>query len=869
MKQEAVHPLEHRRHSARNAPKNRDKNGPVLLTIPPSTRAKVMTNYGKLPLSFEANEGQTDSKVQFLSRGNGYAVFLEASEATLALHEVAQGFSPATQDMTLRSAVATRRQGVTEGCRPFDSLLAAYEEWRSRCEPFEGFFNTNVRRPVTEPLQERYGRNLPSPEPNSTVLRLKLLGANSLAKGSGLAELPGKSNYFIGNDASKWRTNVSSYAKVRYQNVYPGTDLVYYGNQRQLEYDFVVKPGADPKAIKVSIEGADEVRIDSAGDLVVNTADGEVRFLKPLVYQTKSATGYSVLARASENGPRTTDELNPKSTIENRQFLDGRYILTDNNQIVFDLPAYDSSRPLVIDPTVTYAAFLGGGIGYPYGGGSEIAVDSQGNAFVTGETRDPNFPTTTGAYQRSLTATAPNGNAFVTKLNPSCTALVYSTFLGGNQQEFGIAIAVDGSGNAYVTGATLSADFPTTTIINQSCRQDSFNVFVTELNSEGSGLVYSTCLNGNNEEFGRGTTVNKSTGKIFVTGFTTSTNFPTKNAYQNVNNGKGCAWNAFVTELDPTQAGDASLIYSSYLGGSTNCTPFEESIGLDVGYGVALDPSGYAYVVGQAFSTDFPTLNPLQSPATACMGSAGSPFVAKFDTTQSGSASLIYSTCLSGTGSGYLSDWGEGIAVDASGNAYVTGLTSSTNFPTTSNAFQLSNKAPGSQGGNAFVTVLGWNSPALSLVYSTYLGGSGGDSGYGIAVMPSGGDIYVTGGTVSTDFPVMNAFQPTYGGNGDAFMTELDPSQPPANQLVFSSYFGGSGGEAAYGVTVDSSGNAYFVGQAGPTNFLVTTNNFSQFYGNGEGTYTGGKRNYFVLQISPSNTAQVGVSQISILSCAG
>jgi len=543
----------------------------LALQTPLASRAQVMRSYGKLPLSFEANIGQTDSHVQFLSRGDGYSVFLEENEAAIALRPAAPGFTPGMPPV---------RGGATEACRLFALLCRELNDIGHSREkialipasgtlggnPFfldEGFFGLGY---LGEPAQQ----------PETTALRLKLLGANVEAKATGLDELPGKSNYFIGNYPAMWRTNISTYAKVRYADVYPGTDLIYYGNQRQLEYDFVVNPGADPKKIKFAIDGAYEIRIDSVGDLVVDTSGGEVRFHKPIVYQALSAIESSQSKVTTDNERRIRDEINRQSSIENRQILDGRYALIANNQVVFEIPAYDSSQPLIIDPTVTYAAFLGGGIALAgIGGSSEIAVDSQGNAFVTGATVDPNFPVTPGAYQESLPA--PSGSAFVTKVNPSGTALIYSTYVGGSVSDLGLAIALDGPGNAYITGVTSSADFPITTVVNQPCLSNPktpFNVFVTELNPTGSGLLYSTCLGGNgiDGEEGRGIAVDKASGKVYVTGDTFSTDFPIRNAYQNTNHGLNSASNAFVTELDPTQSGNASLIYSTYFGGNA-CIP--------------------------------------------------------------------------------------------------------------------------------------------------------------------------------------------------------------------------------------------------------------------------------------------------------
>jgi hypothetical protein len=308
---------------------------------------------------------------------------------------------------------------------------------------------------------------------------MKLVGADPRAKVTGLEELPGKSNYFIGNDPKKWRTNVPNYAKVKYANVYPGVDLVYYGNQGKLEYDFVVSPGADPGAITLALDAGQskiqnrKSKIDKSGDLVVATDGGEVIFHKPVVYQP--TTYYE---------PRTM----------NQELVAGKYVAQDNH-ITFEVASYDKTRPLVIDPTLAYSTYLGGS---NFESGSGIAFDASGNAYVTGQTYFSDFPTTPGAFQ---TTNAGSFDVFVSKLNPAGSALVYSTYLGGSFEDLGSGIAVDAVGNAYVTGATSSVNFPTTpgafqTALGSAGIEQMENAFVTKLNPAGSALVYSTYLGG-------------------------------------------------------------------------------------------------------------------------------------------------------------------------------------------------------------------------------------------------------------------------------------------------------------------------------------------------------------------------------------
>src|SRR5712691_10357855 len=341
--------------------------------LPQATKPQVLVAYGKLPLSFEANQGQTDPQVKFLSRGSGYTLFLTSTEAVL---------TPTKAD-----AHAKRR--------------------------------ISGEATIVEP-EKRAG----------TVLRMKLLGANPTPRVTGVEELRGRSNYFIGNDPAKWRANVPTYAKVRYQDLYSGIDLVYYGNQGQLEFDFIVAPGAVPQRIRLGVEGADRLGLDAQGDLVVHTGGALVRLQQPHVYQMANGV---------------------------RQEIESRYVLNDHHQVEIWVAAYDTHKPLVIDPTLAYSTYLGGN---SLDEGFGIAMDGAGNAYVTGQTASPDFPAPLGAFQGAFQGGGID--AFVTKLDPTGAALVYSTYLGGTDFDEGDGIAVDATGNAYVTGQTNSSNFPTT-----------------------------------------------------------------------------------------------------------------------------------------------------------------------------------------------------------------------------------------------------------------------------------------------------------------------------------------------------------------------------------------------------------------------
>jgi hypothetical protein len=610
----------------------------------------------------------------------------------------------------------------------------------------------------------------------TNVLSLQLVGANPSAQPVGQDLLITRSNYFIGNDPSKWLTNVPSFGQVEYQNVYPGVNLVYYGNQGQLEYDFVLAPGADAGAIRLSVQGTQSVHLDAQGDLVLHTAGGDVVEHAPVVYQDIGGQ---------------------------RQSVAGQFVLEDDGQVGFQVGAYDRRAPLVIDPVLAYSTYLGGS-GDDYGNG--IAVDSSGNAYITGVTPSINFPTTQGAVQTSYGSGSNSGgysDIFVSKLNASGTALVYSTYLGGSGYTVGgTAIAVDASGDAYITGLA-GPSFPTTPGAFQQTSSVR-TAFVTELNPTGSALVYSTYLTGSfGGDEGLGIAVNAA-GNAYVTGYAISLDFPTTpnsfephypDPYANTQ-GNGVT---FVAEFNAT---GSALVYSTFLGGSTSYVD-------DQGNGIAVDSAGNAYVAGATDATDFPLMNAFQTTNhnPNPYYSNGTGFVTKLNPT--GSA-LIFSTYLGG--SGYSS--ANGIAVDASGEAFVTGAAHSSDFPTTPGAFQTTLSS------GAFVTK--FNAAGTGLVYSTLLGGgtSGSfDDAHAIAVDASG-DAYVTGGTYSASFPVMNPLQGynATSPTSNAYVSELNPS---GSALAFSTYLGGSGGAIGYGIAVDSSGNIYVTGTSG-VNFPTT-----------------------------------------------
>ncbi len=682
---------------------------PISAQKDPKAQGKILDSYGKLPLRFEANHGQTDAQVKFLSRTSGYSLFLTGDEAVLTL----SGKNP---------------QGFVSGHRFSDAASGSRKGVPAAADPTTG-----------------------------NVLRMKLRNANSAARVTGVDELAGTSNYFIGNDPAKWRTNVPTYAKVKYEEIYSGIDLVYYGNQRQLEYDFIVAPGADPHRIAFDVRGAKRIRQDGRGELVFKVGADEIRWHRPVVYQEKDGARQSVAAR---------------------------YVISDMNRVGFEVARYDASRPLYIDPLI-YSTYLGGS-GDDQGFG--IAVDSSGNAYVTGFTTSTDFPTKNPLQ----TAKALGKDVFVTKINAAGSALVYSTYLGGSGDDFGYGIAVDSSGNAYVTGYTTSTDFPTMNPL-QPASGGGQDAFVSKINAAGSALVYSTYLGGSGDEWGNGIAVDAA-GNAYVTGFTRGTDFPTMNPLQPASGG---GVDAFVSKINPS---GSEFVYSTYLGGSNN----------DEGQGIAVDSGGNAYVTGLTDSTDFPAVNPLQGTSTG-----SNAFLSKFNAT--GSA-LIYSTYLV---FGKQNTSGAAIAVDSAGAAYITGditgyqSTAGVVFKVNPSGSALDYSAAlvfsgikyvsglsiavdsagsayvagsAAYGHNNKILLARLNSDASQLIYSTYeFGGAGASAGRGIA-LDSAGKAYVTGATTSTNFPTKNPLQPANAGGfgGDAFVSKIDMRMATTTTLTSS-----------------------------------------------------------------------------------
>lgn len=594
------------------------------------------------------------------------------------------------------------------------------------------------------------------------VITAKFVGANPDVQVIGEALMEYKCNYFIGNDPSKWHADVPNYEEVTLRDIYPRIDVKFYSSDGgNAVCEILPAEGANISGVKIEYDGAIESSVDDEGRLFLNTEWGSMiaGVHSPLVGMQCGSTSLLQL---------------PKQTIG------------------IDFIGAVQQMMEVSSPGLVFSTFLGDG-GEDLGSG--IAVDSGGCAYVVGYTASASFPT-----QNPYQGDNGSNDVFVTKFSNSGTALIYSTYLGGNDVDRGSGIAIGADGSAYLTGYARSTNFPTVSPFDSSMSGNG-DAFVTKLTPEGNGLVYSTYLGGssNSGDWGYGIAVDSS-GSSYVTGFTYSTDFPTVSPIDATLSG---ITDAFVTKFSPS---GNSLVYSTYLGGSGNS---------EVGHGIAVDSKGCAYVTGSTVSLDFPTVVPLDS----TMSGDGDAFVTKFSPTGS---SMVYSTYLGGSRN-LIGENGFGIAVDATECAYVTGTTASVDFPTT-NPFQSTLRG----GQDAFVTK--FSPSGSSLIYSTYLGGgnNGETSGYGIAV-DSGGWAYVTGKTSSSSFPIANALDDQLNGGNDAFLSKLSAA---GNSLVASTYLGGSNYETGSAIAVDWSGNAYVTGHTESADFPVH-NPF-------DGSYNGG-----------------------------
>jgi hypothetical protein len=745
--------------------------------------------------------------------------------SSLASHAAPRGEDHTTPDAKARAAAAFARLPLS-----FEPVSAGGEAFVSRGMGY----SLALTRSAME-LKLKSANAVPA------TFSMEIAGANPEAKLSGERKLAGTANYFVGNDPAKWRRNVPTYGAVHYSNVYRGIDLVFYGNRGQVEYDFVVGANADPAQIRMHFDGTDALAVTQSGDLAVGAGQSQITFHKPVVYQ---------LAGGRQRG------------------VAGRFALLDAHTAGFELGSYDRTRPLVIDPTLVYGTYIGGS-GLPGDQGYGIAVDKNGSAYVTGEAESTDFP-----FTETLTLGNPpnpgSAHIFVAKFNAAGTALVYSTYIGGTYDDKARAIAVDSNNCAYVTGTSFSYDYPATVgaFMTSNPSPQIGAPFVSKLTPAGDGVVYSTFLGGSGlNGFGdeANAIVVDANLNAYVAGKAFSADFPvTQGAYQTANNAKNGSIpgsNAFLTKLSWDGKG---MVYSTYVGGSGA----KNGLVGDEAAAVAVDGSGNAYIAGYTYSSNFPiTASAFQKTNKGYAKGNYNAFVTKV---KPDGTALVYSTLLGGTGIANAGDRAYGLAVDHSGDAFVTGAAFSTDFPVTAGAVQTQNAAGNNASTNAFITKL---DPAGSgLIYSTFLGGIGlnketGDFATSIG-LDGNGNAYIAGSAYSANFPVTaNALQKTnraaYHGEQNPFIAQLNAA---GNGLLFSSYLGGSGADVENAMTTDGAGNVYITGKAYSTDFPVTKGAYQTANLAEVGVNAG--TNAFVAKVSIGTVASTTATTTTLVSSA-
>ncbi len=734
------------------------------------------------PMQFEPNLGQTDPQVQFMARGVGYTIFLTPTEAILVL-------------------------------------------------------------PSDEPQPDGDSREADSSARSKQVVHLQVLEANPTPSIRGIDETPTTINRLIGTDPNQWQTHVPVYAQVRYDAIYPGIDLLYYGNQEQLEYDFIVHPGADPSRITLGIQGADHATLEEDGHLLLSLPSGVLRLKKPLLTQTVAGKKTNV------HGSFLLLKRNPADTT------------TPPIQIAFAVGSYDQTLPLIIDPLVNYASTFGG-IGHD--SGEAIAIDNDGHGYIVGVTDSFTFPVTADAFQHS--AIGSDRDVFVTKFDTETSEILFSTYIGGEGDDRATGVAVDAKGIPYVTGRTTSLTFPTQDPIQETLKGPS-DAFVLKLAADGSSLLYSTYLGGNGPDHANAIVVDEQ-GQAALTGTTTSPDFPIINASDtSLGHGEVVPLSdVFVTTLD---AQGVELQFSTFLGGT----------GADVGHSLTFDAEGGIYLTGETTEgSGFPVTTEAFQPTYG--GGTTDAFIVKLNPSRTGPTALEYVSYLGGSGE----EVGLDLLVDAQLQTFITGWTTGqgqasavvtpsrspapntpvntwgrrNNPPTAENparsflnlrrdlrqqqtptpdpAIPLTPSAPLPQfpvtpnaydvtfngGKDAFmaqVNVAG--SGPSALVYATYVGGSQSETGTAIGI-DSLGRLCIAGTTNSPDYPVNNplANQDTLSGGTDGFVTKF---QADPTALLFSSFLGGSGNETLTAMRLDANDLAYLTGQTRSTDFPLLT----------------------------------------------
>lgn len=621
-------------------------------------------------------------------------------------------------------------------------------------------------RPSERLLKHKYQRY-------GHIVKVNLVGANEhpIPKAEQISK--GYYNYFIGNDTKRWRSYVSSYQSVVIENIYQGIDQRYYFDKGYIRYDYIVHPGAVLSQLQLGIEGAYSSWLGEKGELAFSTVFGNVKQQDIYAYQIIDGKRIEVEARWQQNDNIFTIKLNK----------------------------YDPNYEVIIDPLV-YSTFIGGS---RIDEGADIAIDSDGNAYVVGITESSDYPTTTGVYINSLSGYI---DACITKLNSDGSNVIFSTFLGGGNFDGGLSIAIDGNRNIFVTGFTKSVDFPSTANAYQKsiASKDTEDVFVAKLNSNGSDLLYSTFIGGTKHDIANSIAID-SDGNAYVTGYTVSADFPTTPGAFDTDY-RYCGYDAFVLKLNGS---GSDLIYSTFLRGDGTLADFGSS--------VSVDSKGYAYVAGATFSENFPT-------TPGAFNTKHNGYLVNFVTklNQDGSG-LVYSTFLGGNNpDGHIS-----IEVDSNNNAYVCGTTTPVYYPTTEGAYDRKNEGSS----EIFVTKL--NPEGSNLLYSTFIGGKDSEFGWGLA-LDKRGNAYITGSVLmidTLDFPTTEcSFKRSYGGAFDAFVAVVNST---GSDLLYSTFIGGNGltNEYGLGIATDSIGNVYLTGDVWSSDFPLSSGAFDTTYNGG------------------------------------
>ncbi len=705
------------------------------------------TAFLRLPLHFE-QFASANGELTFMANGPGYSLSLGHSQVALDLQ-----IADPNPDSQTRNLPSSRMQ-------PIPSRTRGPASSRQR-----------VHRRVTMTLVESNADARPSPR----------------------KPLAAKANRFIGGDPTRWQRGLPLFDSVGFESVYPGIDVLYYGNQSQLEYDFAVAPGADPGRIRLRFSGIESLRVDARGDLLLSLAGANVRHRAPFTYQKIG---------------------------EHRRPVPARYLPVAENEVKFEIGPYDSRFPLVIDPVLSYASYLGGGAADRCWA---AATDGAGNLYVVGDTFSPALAGQAGAlYSAYGGGNSVGGDAFLAKVNMEKNLLDYFTYLGGSGQDAALSVVRDGSGNLFIAGYTGSINFPVHNAVQSKIagtpeRRSEYyqsDAFITKLDSSGTNIFYSTYLGGDGEDEALGLAIDSS-GSAYITGQTSSTNFPSLNSLMAYQGGD----DVFVAKLAPS---GRPLVYSMTLGGP----------GVDSGEGIAVDGAGAAVIVGLSTSTNFPVRAAFQK------DHSGGYDALIFRLNPSGTE-LEFSTFLGGEND----DYGLRLQLDSTEAAILIGQSYSTNFPT-AGARTSSN----SGNGDAFLCKL--SKDGQSLVFSGYLGGEGLDLAWDVAV-DAQDNIYLAGSTSSVAFPMVDAFQTNLFGFQDAFVAALPPD---GSRLLYSSYFGGPGNEQGLGLAVEAGGTAYLVGRT------FSSLNLSSFTNTFQPNFGGGGSDSFVARITP--TPQLGIQVV-------